>query len=191
MKKSTFVSSLLGVVGGAVSATGMVLALVESFNLLIPGIIVGSVGLLILLLIYPIHRLMEGQGAPSLRWPLIGTIAYGVVSSLVLGFGMCLYLVYGQTIAGIAVGAVGILLLLGLIPFIMKLQGKKIEITFAKILSLTVGVFGFALVGVGTYLCLNGLEGTNAVIGLVLGIVGILACAVNPIVYKYAQGEKI
>ena len=59
MKKSTLVSSVLGIIGGVILSLGMVLALVEQFNLFIPGIVIGVVGLLILALIYPIYCKME------------------------------------------------------------------------------------------------------------------------------------
>lgn len=50
---------------------------------------------------------------------LDGKIAYGVVSALVLGTGMCMSMAFeGLLIPGIIVGIVGIILLLGLIPVV-------------------------------------------------------------------------
>ena len=49
-------------------------------------------------------------------------IAYGVLSALVLGTGMCLCLVWQKIVPGTLVGLFGILLLIGLIPMIKGIK---------------------------------------------------------------------
>ena len=53
---------------------------------------------------------------------LLTTIA-GIVGALALGTGMCFCMVWGHMIAGIVIGLVGIVILIGLIPLTKGLKG--------------------------------------------------------------------
>lgn len=52
MKKSAFVNLIMGTVGGLLFALGMCMIMVR--NLMIPGILVGIVGIVLLLMLIPI-----------------------------------------------------------------------------------------------------------------------------------------
>ncbi|MGN0743396.1 MAG: hypothetical protein ACI4L8_12125, partial [Candidatus Fimadaptatus sp.] len=64
-----------------------------------------------------------GKPVARVNWRAVGKIAYGVVSALVLGTGMCMVMAFeGLMVPGIIVGIVGIILLLGLIPVVKGLK---------------------------------------------------------------------
>lgn len=117
MKKKNFVSMLLGTIGGILFALGMCMCLLPQWNAFTPGIVVSAIGLLVLLVMLFIRRKMEGKPAVAINAKAVGTIVLGIVGALVLGVGMCMTMVWsGLMIPGIAVGSVGIILLICLVP---------------------------------------------------------------------------
>ena len=56
MKKDTLLEIILGTVGGLIFAVGMCMALVTEGDMLVPGIVVGIIGFIILLCIIPVYR---------------------------------------------------------------------------------------------------------------------------------------
>lgn len=123
MKKKNFVSMILGTAGGILFALGMCMCLLPEWNVFTPGIVIGCVGALILLLTLIVRRKMEGKAAVRMNGKAILTILFGVFGALVLGTGMCMTMVWeGLMIPGILVGIVGILLLLSLIPLIKGIE---------------------------------------------------------------------
>ncbi len=121
MKKQTFVTLLFGVVGGLVFSLGLCMALVPEWNAFRPGVICTAIGALILLILGILSFVRSGKKV-KINWKLTGKIAYGVLSSLVLGAGMCLVLVWQMMLPGIALGVVGIVMLLCLIPMCIGLK---------------------------------------------------------------------
>jgi membrane protein YdbS with pleckstrin-like domain len=63
----------------------------------------------------------------KVNWKLVGKIAYGVISALILGVGMCLIMVWSMMLLGILIGVVGIVMLLCLIPMIVGFKEEKEE----------------------------------------------------------------
>lgn len=123
MKKENFVTLLLGTIGGILFALGMCMALVAEWDALIPGVIVGSVGAVVLLVMLLVRRKMQGKPRIRLNGRTVGAIALGIVGALTLGIGMCMVLVWTELMVwGIAVGLVGIVLLLCLIPLVKGLK---------------------------------------------------------------------
>lgn len=121
MKKENFVSMILGTIGVILFAGGicMCMCMIEEWNAFQQGIIVGSIGIVILIIMLIIRRKMQGKPAIKLHLnaKTIGSILLGIVGALVLGVGMCMIMVWeGLMIQGIIVGIIGILLLLSLIP---------------------------------------------------------------------------
>ena len=55
------------------------------------------------------------------------TLVFGVIGGLLFSLGMCMIMVYNMMFYGIIVGAVGILLLLFLIPMCLGLKDSKKE----------------------------------------------------------------
>ncbi len=116
MKRSNFVTLVMSTVGGILLAIGMCLCLLPEWNAFEPGIVMGAVGLMVLLIMVAVRRKMENK-AP-IRWnaKTVLTVFIGVVGALALGIGMCMTMVWGVMIEGIIVGVVGIVILLALIP---------------------------------------------------------------------------
>ncbi|HJB42936.1 MAG TPA: hypothetical protein H9945_10620 [Candidatus Gemmiger avicola] len=116
MKKSTLVAMILGTVGGVFFALGMCMALLPEWGMFNQGIACGVIGLVILLVDLLIWRRMEGKTPIHVTPKAVGTVVVGVLGALLLGVGMCLSMVFGNMVLGIAVGIAGIIVLLLLIP---------------------------------------------------------------------------
>ena len=122
MKKSSFVAMILGTIGGIFSALGMCMCLLPQWNAFKPGVIMGCVGLVILLITLIVWRKMTNKNPIRMSGKTFGTIALGVVGSLALGIGMCCVMVWGKLMLGIIIGLAGIILLLSLIPVIRGIK---------------------------------------------------------------------
>ena len=116
MKKSTLVAMILGTVGGVFFALGMCMALLPEWGMFNQGIACGVIGLVILLVDLLIWRRMEGKNPIHVTPKAVGTVVVGVLGALLFGVGMCLSMVFGNMVLGIAVGIAGIIVLLLLIP---------------------------------------------------------------------------
>ncbi len=122
MKKSSFVAMILSTIGGILLALGMCMCLLPEWDAFSPGVVIGSVGLLVLLVMVFIWRKMENKEPISLSGKTIGGILLGIVGSLLLGVGMCLTMVWTKLLLGILVGILGIVMLLSLIPYVKGLK---------------------------------------------------------------------
>ena len=121
MKKNDFVTLVFGVVGGLLFALGMCMALLPEWNAFVPGCICTGIGFVSLLVLIAVRCAKSGKKI-KVNWKLTGKIAYGVLGALVLGVGMCMILVFDMMLLGIAVGIVGIVMLLFLIPMFVGLK---------------------------------------------------------------------
>lgn len=122
MKKSTFVAMILGTIGGILFALGMCMALIPEWDAFRPGVIMGVIGAVVLLIMVLVWRKMENKEPIKLSGKTIGATLIGIVGALLLGVGMCLTMVWSHMVAGIVIGIVGIIVLLCLIPFIKGLK---------------------------------------------------------------------
>lgn len=122
MKKSTFVATILGTIGGILFALGMCMALIPEWNAMNQGIVMGVIGVAVLLIMVLVWRRMEHKEPIKISGKTIGATLIGIVGALLLGIGMCLIMVGGQMIIGIVVGVIGIVVLICLIPFIKGLK---------------------------------------------------------------------
>ena len=122
MKKSTFLAMILGTIGGILFALGMCMVLIPEWNAFRPGIIMGAIGAVVLLVMVLIWRKMENKAPVKLSGKTIGATLIGIVGALLLGIGMCLTMVWSNMVVGIIVGVIGIAVLLCLIPFIRGLK---------------------------------------------------------------------
>lgn len=122
MKKSTFVSMILGTIGGILFALGMCMVLILEWNAFEPGIIMGVIGVLVLLIMVLVWRKMENKAPIKISGKMIGAMLIGIVGALLLGVGMCLTMVWSNIVVGIVIGIIGIVVLLCLIPFIKGLK---------------------------------------------------------------------
>ncbi len=122
MKKSSFVAMILGTIGGILLALGMCMVMLPQWNAFTPGVIMGGIGLIILLVMIFVWRKMENKNPIQLSGKTIGAVLMGIIGALFLGVGMCLTMVWSQLVIGIVIGIVGIVILLCLIPFIKGLK---------------------------------------------------------------------
>ena len=122
MKKSTFVAMILGTIGGILFAIGMCMALIPEWNAFQPGVIMGVIGAVVLLVMVLIWRKMENKAPIKVSGKTIGATFIGIIGALLFGVGMCLTMVWSHMIIGIIIGVAGIVVLLCLIPFIKGLK---------------------------------------------------------------------
>ena len=116
MKKSSFAAMVLGTVSVVLFALGMCMALIPEWGTFKPGIVFGCVGLALGLITLIVWRKMEHKAPVRISGKLVLTVVIGVVGALALGVGMCFSMVWGEMVMGIAIGLVGIVILLCLIP---------------------------------------------------------------------------
>lgn len=121
MKKSTFVSMILGTIGGILFALGMCMALIQEWNSFKPGVIMGAIGIVVLLIMVLVWRRMENKEPIKLSGKTIGATLIGIIGALLFGVGMCLTMVWSNMILGIVIGIAGMVVLLCLIPFVRGL----------------------------------------------------------------------
>ncbi|MEY8356075.1 hypothetical protein AALB39_22325 [Lachnospiraceae bacterium 54-53] len=116
MKKSSFVSLNLGTISCVFFALGMCMAMLPEWNAFRPGVIVGCVGLLFSFITVFVWRRMEHKTPVKITGKAVLTAVTGIIGALALGVGMCMVMVWSNLVIGIAVGMVGIILMLCLIP---------------------------------------------------------------------------
>ena len=122
MKKKDFITLIMSTVGGILFALGMCMALLPEWGAMVPGVVIGIIGAVILLVMILVRRKMDGKPAIVFNGKAIGTTLLGVFGSIVLGVGMCMTMVWSMMIPGIIVGIIGIVALLCLIPVVKGLK---------------------------------------------------------------------
>jgi len=117
MTKKNFLFLVLFVAGGLLFSLGLCMCLLPEWNAFVPGVVLTALGMLALMVTGLVRWIMAGKPIAKINWNLTGKVAYCVVAALVLGAGMAMIMAYeGLMIAGIIVGIVGIVLVLGIIP---------------------------------------------------------------------------
>lgn len=122
MKKSSFTALMMGTISLLLFALGMCMALLSEWNLFQPGLVLGGAGILLGFVTVLVWRKMTNKPPVHINGKTVGTILLGILGVLALGVGMCCSMVWEQMLLGIIVGAVGILLLLCLIPLCRGLK---------------------------------------------------------------------
>ena len=122
MKKSGFVTLILGTVSGMLFAIGMCMALLPEWNAFKSGIVFGSVGLVLGLITIAVWRKMSGKEPIHISGKNVLAIIVGIIGALALGIGMCFCMVWNKMVMGILIGIVGIVILLCLIPLTQGLK---------------------------------------------------------------------
>ena len=116
MKKSTFITMLLGTLGGLLFALGMCMTLIKEWNTFAPGLVFGILGLIVLVITLLEWREIEGKPKMAVDQRTMGAILIGVIGAMLLGLGMSLVMVWGHFIIGIVLGIIGILILMCMLP---------------------------------------------------------------------------
>ena len=98
------------------------MALIPEWNAFQPGVIMGVIGAVVLLVMVIVWRKMANKGPIKPSGKTIGVTLIGIIGALLFGVGMCLTMVWSNMVLGIIVGIAGIVVLLCLIPFIKGLK---------------------------------------------------------------------
>lgn len=122
MKKSSFVALVMGTVSGVFFALGMCMALLPEWGVQTQGITCGIIGIVLSLITWLIWRKMEHKAPIKVSGKTILSVIVGIVGGLLLGVGMCMVMLAQNIILGIAVGIIGIVVLMMLIPLIKGLK---------------------------------------------------------------------
>jgi len=122
MKKSNFVTLILGTVSGVLFALGMCMTLLPAWNAFTEGIVFGAVGIALGIVTVLVRCKMENKKLPKMSGKMVFRTIYAIVAALVLGVGMCLCLVWGHIVWGTLTGLLGIVMLIALIPIIKGIQ---------------------------------------------------------------------
>ncbi|ALP93177.1 hypothetical protein [Intestinimonas butyriciproducens] len=122
MKKKDFVTLLLSTIGGILFALGMCMSLLPEWGAATEGIGIGVLGAVILLAMVLVQRKMDGKPAIAFSAKTIGATLLGVAGAMSLGFGLSMVMIWNLMLPGIAVGVIGILLLICLIPVVKGLK---------------------------------------------------------------------
>ena len=126
MEKKNFITLVLGVVGGLLFALGMCMCLLPEWNMFHAGVVCAAIGAVVLLITVIVYRKMSGAAPIKVNFKVFGKVLYGVISALVLGAGMAMIMAFeGMMLPGIAIGIVGIVMLLFLIPMCVGLKDSK------------------------------------------------------------------
>ena len=126
MEKKNFITLVSGTVSGLVFALGMCMCLLPEWDLFNVGVGCTAVGLIGIIATIIAFRKMTGAAPIKVNFKVVGKVAYGVLSALVLGLGMSLVMVFeGMMILGMIIGVIGIIMLLFLIPMCVGLKDSK------------------------------------------------------------------
>jgi len=119
MKKKHFINLVICVVAGLMFSLGMCMCLLPEWNLFTLGVVLTSIGGVILIVMGILAYVKNSKSNININWKLVGKITYGVVSALILGVAMCMIMVWNLMIWGIIVGIIGLIMLLFLIPMFL------------------------------------------------------------------------
>ncbi len=132
MKKETLLEIILGAIGGIVFAIGMCMGLIQEWNTLIGGIIVATIGFVILLCIIPVYRKGHPKNKKIKRqtdWGIVATWIIGIIGALTMGFGMSKIMVETVSktdmIIGLITGVVGLVVCVLNYPIYSYIKGNK------------------------------------------------------------------
>ncbi len=118
MKKSSFITLVLGTVSTMLFAIGMCMALIPQWNAFKPGVVFGAVGIVLGIVTVIVWRKMNNKAPIKLSGKNLLCVLVGIIGALFLGIGMCFCMVWGKMVLGIIIGIIGIILLLCLIPLV-------------------------------------------------------------------------
>ncbi len=122
-------------------------------------------------------------------------IILGTIGGLIFAVGMCMCLIPEWDLfnVGVVVSILGFIVLLCIIPVYRNSHPKKVhdKINWGIVFTWIIGVVGALVMGFGmSRVMVDNPEGTNMLIGIVVGVIGLLICVLNYPVYSYLKGSK-
>ena len=116
-------SLLLGTIGVILFGVGMCMCLLPQWGAFRQGVVAGFAGLAVMLVTVLVRRKMQNKPLIVFSLKSVGVFVLGVLGAMTLGVGMCMTMVWNcLTLPGIAVGCVGIFLLILLVPLCKGLE---------------------------------------------------------------------
>ena len=114
MKKSSFVVMVLGTVSLVLFALGMCMCLIPEWDLFNAGVVVATLGFIILLCIIPVYKSNQpSKPHKPVNFGLVMAWVIGIIGALVMGFGMSKTMVdgagSGDMLMGIIFGIIGLI----------------------------------------------------------------------------------
>lgn len=114
MKKETLLEIILGTVGGLIFALGMCMCLIPEWDLFNAGVVVATLGFIILLCIIPVYKSNHlSKPHKPVNFGFVMAWVIGIIGALVMGFGMSKTMVdgagSGDMLMGIIFGIIGLI----------------------------------------------------------------------------------
>lgn len=116
MKKSSFVTLVLGIFSALVLGSGMSMAILPDSGLYNQGVIVGCLGIIFSLITVIVHRKMTNKPKINLSLKTVGIALVAIIGVIIFGGGLSLTMVFNQLVFGTILAIIGIMALLSLIP---------------------------------------------------------------------------
>ena len=122
-------------------------------------------------------------------------IVLGTIGGLIFAVGMCMCLIPEWDLfnAGVVVAIVGFIVLLCIIPVYRKNHPKKPHgpINLGIVFAWIIGVIGALIMGFGmSRTMIENTSGSDMLIGIIIGVVGLLICVLDYPVYSYLKHNK-
>ncbi len=122
-------------------------------------------------------------------------IILGTIGGLIFAVGMCMCLIPEWDLfnVGVVVSILGFIVLLCIIPVYRNSHPKKVhdKINWGIVFTWIIGVVGALVMGFGmSRVMVDNPKGTDMLIGIVVGVIGLLICVFNYPVYSYLKGSK-
>ena len=122
-------------------------------------------------------------------------IILGTIGGLIFAVGMCMCLIPEWDLfnVGVVVSILGFIVLLCIIPVYRNSHPKKVhdKINWGIVFTWIIGVVGALVMGFGmSRVMVDNPEGTDMLIGIVVGVIGLLICVLNYPIYSYLKGNK-
>lgn len=119
-------------------------------------------------------------------------IILGTIGGLVFAIGMCMGLIpeWDMLKPGIVVAVIGFIILLCIIPVYRSNHPKKEhgKVDWGIVLAWVIGVIGALIMGFGMSKVMVGdPSGSDLLIGIVTGIVGLIVCVLDYPIYAYLK----
>ena len=130
MKKETLLEIILGTIGGLVFAIGMCMCLILEWELFNVGVVIATLGFIILLIIIKIYRKSRPKKASKpINWGFVLAWIIGIIGALIMGFGMSKTMIDTATqkdmLFGIITGVIGLVICVLDYPIYSYLKKNK------------------------------------------------------------------
>ena len=122
-------------------------------------------------------------------------IVLGTIGGLIFAVGMCMCLIPEWDLfnARVVVAIVGFIVLLCIIPVYRKNHPKKPHgpINLGIVFAWVIGVIGALIMGFGmSRTMIENTSGSDMLIGIIIGVVGLLICVLDYPIYSYLKHNK-